>query len=73
MPTTPVWQIPYPDRGTNPDIPRDLQAIAEKIDTIDLDTIADNIPPRTGISWMWVDDGSGAPSWKRIPEIWHYN
>ena len=47
--------------------------LAEKIDAIDLDDITDKIPPRTGRAFMWVDDGSGPPQWKPVPEIWHYD
>ena len=34
MPTTPTWLLPYPSLTDTPDVPRDMQALANRIDLV---------------------------------------
>lgn len=38
MPTTPTWLLPYPTLSDTPDVPRDVQALADAVDDA-LDTV----------------------------------
>ena len=71
MPQTPAWAIPYPDLPKRPpDIPVDLQLMADRIDKLPFD---EKIPATTARAYVWIDTGGGTSQWKPLPEVWKYD
>lgn len=62
MPTTPILELPYPTSLDSADVPRDLQALAEKLDPLGF------APVGAMMMWPAVNapagvDGNGNPLW----------
>lgn len=67
MPTTPTWALPYPVLTDTPDVPRDIQALANRLDAVIPAPVArgTTLPatPYDGQLFEWVIDEAAGVQW----------
>jgi len=65
MPTTPNWLLPYPALTDTPDVPRDMQALANRIELVAPVLRGTSLPatPVDGQLFEWVIDETQGIQW----------
>lgn len=58
MPTTPTYALPYPAETDTADVPRDMQALANRLEVV-LPTASVGVPTGAGIDWYTTVAPSG--------------
>jgi len=65
VPTTPTWLLPYPQLSDTPDVPRDMQALATRLDLVGPIGRGAALPaaPIDGQVFEWVIDDAQGIQW----------